>query len=169
VPGLSRRTCNAEAPGFEFRTFKDWTKIAVAVATRVASRSDRRPVRHRGRRHCPNNRFASRDRTMSKSELLDLVWPGLVVEENNLQVQTSHLRKVFGATAVATIPGRGYRFTLQPDADAGAIPAPAVQTNAEAHTLRSTACRVASGRITSSRATVSSSCTLIRDKCPECW
>jgi len=74
-----------------------------------------------------------RDRTMSKSELLDLVWPGLVVEENNLQVQTSHLRKVFGATAIATIPGRGYRFTLQPDADDEAAPTPAVQMHAQAH------------------------------------
>lgn len=74
-----------------------------------------------------------RDRTMSKSEVLDLVWPGLVVEENNLQVQTSHLRKVFGATAVATIPGRGYRFTLQPDADGEVVPAPAGQTFAEVH------------------------------------
>ena len=53
---------------------------------------------------------------MSKSELMDLIWPGLVVEENNLQVQMSHLRKVFGGAAISTIPGRGYRFTLQPDA-----------------------------------------------------
>jgi DNA-binding winged helix-turn-helix (wHTH) protein len=28
---------------------------------------------------------------LSKQELLDLVWPGLVVEENNLQVQISSL------------------------------------------------------------------------------
>ena len=50
-----------------------------------------------------------------KSELLDLVWPGLVVEENNLQVQISALRKILGADAIATVPGRGYRFTLQPE------------------------------------------------------
>jgi predicted ATPase/DNA-binding winged helix-turn-helix (wHTH) protein len=62
-----------------------------------------------------------RERTMSKNELLDLVWPGLVVEENNLQVQISHLRKVFGAAAIATIPGRGYRFTSQPEAGVGSI------------------------------------------------
>ena len=30
-----------------------------------------------------------RDRVVSKSELLDAVWPGLVVEENNLHVQVS--------------------------------------------------------------------------------
>ena len=56
-----------------------------------------------------------RDRVVSKNELLDLVWPGLVVEENNLQVQVSTLRKLLGANSVATIPGRGYRFTLVPE------------------------------------------------------
>ena len=56
-----------------------------------------------------------RDRVVSKNELLDLVWPGLVVEENNLQVQVSTLRKILGPQSVATIPGRGYRFTLVPD------------------------------------------------------
>jgi predicted ATPase/DNA-binding winged helix-turn-helix (wHTH) protein len=56
-----------------------------------------------------------RDRVVSKSELLDMVWPGLVVEENNLQVQVSTLRKLLGTQSVATIPGRGYRFTLVPE------------------------------------------------------
>jgi DNA-binding winged helix-turn-helix (wHTH) protein len=55
-----------------------------------------------------------RDRVVTKDELLDMVWPGLVVEENNLQVQVSTLRKVLGAQAVATVPGRGYRFTPSP-------------------------------------------------------
>jgi DNA-binding winged helix-turn-helix (wHTH) protein len=53
-----------------------------------------------------------RDRVMTKDELLDAAWPGLVVEENNLQVQVSNLRKVLGKSSIATIPGRGYRFTL---------------------------------------------------------
>jgi DNA-binding winged helix-turn-helix (wHTH) protein len=53
-----------------------------------------------------------RDRLVTKNELLDLVWPGLVVEENNLQVQISALRKLLGQEAIATIPGRGYRFTV---------------------------------------------------------
>jgi len=52
-----------------------------------------------------------RDRIVTKSELLDLVWPGLVVEENNLQVQVSSLRKLLGPQAIATVPGRGYQFT----------------------------------------------------------
>jgi predicted ATPase/DNA-binding winged helix-turn-helix (wHTH) protein len=48
---------------------------------------------------------------VSKNDLLTLVWPGLVVEENNLQVQISALRKLLGPQVIATIPGRGYRFT----------------------------------------------------------
>ncbi len=49
---------------------------------------------------------------IGKDELLATVWPGLVVEENNLQVQVSTLRKILGASALGTIPGRGYRFNL---------------------------------------------------------
>ena len=52
---------------------------------------------------------------VSKSQLLDLVWPGVIVEENNLQVQISTLRKLLGAEAIATIPGRGYRWVLAQD------------------------------------------------------
>ncbi|MBZ8141600.1 hypothetical protein CLD22_17050 [Rubrivivax gelatinosus] len=53
---------------------------------------------------------AQPDRLMSKGELLDRVWPGLVVEEANLQVQVSNLRKLIGGDVIATVPGRGYRF-----------------------------------------------------------
>ena len=52
-----------------------------------------------------------RERVVTKNELLDLVWAGMVVEENNLQVQISALRKVLGSNSIATVPGRGYRFT----------------------------------------------------------
>jgi len=52
-----------------------------------------------------------RERTVSKDELLDVVWPGLIVEENTLQVHISALRKLLGSQSIATIPGRGYRFT----------------------------------------------------------
>ena len=51
-------------------------------------------------------------RVVGKDELLALVWPGVVVEENNLTVQVSALRKVLGVDAIATVAGRGYRFTL---------------------------------------------------------
>lgn len=49
---------------------------------------------------------------VSKAELLAAVWPGLVVEENNLQVQISLLRKLLGHNAITTVPGHGYRLNL---------------------------------------------------------
>lgn len=49
---------------------------------------------------------------VSKEEALNRVWPGLVVEENNLSVQVSALRKVLGSQAITTVAGRGYRFSL---------------------------------------------------------
>src|SRR5258708_38149140 len=66
-----------------------------------------------------------RDRVVTKDELFDLVWPGLVVEENNLHVQVSTLRKILGARSVATVPGRGFRFTLPIEAaEAAAVASP---------------------------------------------
>ena len=57
--------------------------------------------------------FVDRPGTLiTKDDLLATVWPGLVVEENNLQVQVSTLRKILGQSALATIPGSGYRFKL---------------------------------------------------------
>ncbi len=67
-----------------------------------------------------------RGRLVTKHELLDGVWPGVVVEENNIQTQVSTLRKLLGLQAIATIPGRGYRFALpihnQAGPDAAAAP-----------------------------------------------
>ena len=62
-----------------------------------------------------------RDRVVDKDELLELAWPGMVVEENNLPVQVGSLRRLLGPQAIATVRGRGYRFVA---AVAGA-PAPA--------------------------------------------
>jgi len=64
-----------------------------------------------------------RDRVVTKNELLDSVWPGLVVEENNLAVQVSALRRVLGPQTIATVPGRGYRFAAPLVAAAPAAPA----------------------------------------------
>ena len=52
-----------------------------------------------------------RERAVPKGELMERVWPRLIVEENNLQVQIAALRKILGQDAIATIPGRGYQFT----------------------------------------------------------
>jgi predicted ATPase/DNA-binding winged helix-turn-helix (wHTH) protein len=50
---------------------------------------------------------------VDKATLMELVWPGVVVQENNLAAQVSSLRKVLGEGVIATIPGRGYRFVAR--------------------------------------------------------
>lgn len=50
---------------------------------------------------------------LSRDELMQRVWAGVVVEDNNLAVQVGALRKVLGADAIATIAGCGYRFALE--------------------------------------------------------
>ncbi|MFO1339063.1 MAG: winged helix-turn-helix domain-containing protein [Burkholderiaceae bacterium] len=49
-------------------------------------------------------------RLVTRELLMSRVWAGLVVEDNNLAVQIAVLRKRVGASAIATVPGRGYRF-----------------------------------------------------------
>ncbi len=64
--------------------------------------------------------LAANGQLVSKDELLARVWPGSVVEENNLQVHISALRKALGEARerIRTVPGRGYRLVLDlaPDA-----------------------------------------------------
>ena len=69
-----------------------------------------------------------RERVVSKQELMDVVWPKLVVEENNLLVHMVALRKLLGPQAITTIPGRGYRFSLAVDAVNGARLADSVRS-----------------------------------------
>lgn len=52
------------------------------------------------------------DRVITKEELLDHVWAGVLVEESNLTVQIAGLRKALGKDAIKTVPGVGYKFTL---------------------------------------------------------
>jgi len=49
---------------------------------------------------------------LTKDELLNRAWPGLVVEPANVYVTVAQLRKVLGAEAIATVGGIGYRFAL---------------------------------------------------------
>jgi predicted ATPase/DNA-binding winged helix-turn-helix (wHTH) protein len=73
--------------------------------------------------------IAHRERMLTKNELLEMVWPNVVVEENNLQVHVSALRKLLGPKAIVTIPGRGYRFAAALDAlPAAAAAAAAART-----------------------------------------
>jgi TolB-like protein/DNA-binding winged helix-turn-helix (wHTH) protein len=55
------------------------------------------------------------DRVLTKDEFLKEVWPDTFVEEVNLAVNISTLRKALGENAqesrcIVTVPGRGYRF-----------------------------------------------------------
>ena len=55
---------------------------------------------------------------VSREELLKRVWPDTYVEENNLSVSVSMLRKALGQTAegrpyIETLPRRGYRFAAE--------------------------------------------------------
>ena len=62
------------------------------------------------------------DRVVGKDELMRIAWPGTVVEDNNLTVQVSNLRKHLGREAIATITGHGYKFTLQRSASIAVSP-----------------------------------------------
>ncbi len=78
--------------------------------------------------------LAHPDRVVTKSEVLEVVWAGLVVEENNVSVQVSTLRRLLGRQAITTISGRGYRFSFdvrQESASASKAtgPVPAAETD----------------------------------------
>jgi len=73
-----------------------------------------------------------RERLVTKDELFRTVWPGCVVEDNNLAVQISTLRGLLGRDAITTVTGRGYQFTApaqeplldrQPGLKRGNVPA----------------------------------------------
>src|SRR5215831_6698273 len=64
---------------------------------------------------------------VTKDELMAEVWPGVVVEENNIQVHVSALRKVLGTAGdgeryLLTVAGRGYRFVAPVEQAGGAPP-----------------------------------------------
>ncbi len=65
---------------------------------------------------------------VTKQELFAAAWPGLVVEENNLAVTMSALRRALGCGIdgqryVATVAGRGYRFVAPVTRVPMAVPA----------------------------------------------
>src|SRR5262245_7787781 len=55
----------------------------------------------------------ARGTVLDKDQLMSVVWPGRIVEENNLPAQIAALRKIFGADRdlIRTVAGRGYQFT----------------------------------------------------------
>ena len=71
-------------------------------------------------------------RLMEKDELMKTIWPGISVEENNLQHNLSVLRKVFrqhhnSGKIIETVSRHGYRFVAEVhaiDSSAGNAPEP---------------------------------------------
>ena len=66
----------------------------------------------------------ARGALVTKDEIMARVWPDTVVEENNLVVQISALRKALGEDRdiIRTVSGRGYQFIAEirsPVADPG--------------------------------------------------
>ena len=66
---------------------------------------------------------------LSKDEIIAAVWPGTVVEDSNLTVQISALRRVLDrgrseGSCIQTVPGRGYRFV-------GAVTQAAAETRSD--------------------------------------
>src|SRR5262245_11481800 len=59
---------------------------------------------------------AARGALVTKDQIIGAIWPGLVVEESNIQVQISALRKALGTSRdlIQTVSGRGYRFVASP-------------------------------------------------------
>ncbi len=47
---------------------------------------------------------------VSKAQLFEAAWPGLVVEENTLQAHISALRKLLGSSIIVTVHRRGYKY-----------------------------------------------------------
>src|SRR6516162_4845957 len=61
---------------------------------------------------------------VSKDELMAQLWPGRIVEEGNIHVHVSALRKALdehgdGHSYVVTVPGRGYRLAGLTDSPRG--------------------------------------------------
>ena len=72
---------------------------------------------------------------VSKDALMAEVWPGVAVEENNLNQQISALRKALAAcnagVSIETVPRRGFRLAgpVQPIGPAAATPEPASRSS----------------------------------------
>jgi DNA-binding winged helix-turn-helix (wHTH) protein/TolB-like protein/Tfp pilus assembly protein PilF len=96
-------------PGYEFGPFR-------LEGTRRLLLRDGRQVRLSGKAFdILLLLLEERGRLVEKDELMQRVWPNTVVEENNLTVNISALRKALGERPdehryLVTVPGRGYQF-----------------------------------------------------------
>ena len=56
--------------------------------------------------------ISHKDRVVSRDVIMEAVWPGVFVGDDNLNVQVANLRRLLGADAIVTVPGRGLHFAL---------------------------------------------------------
>ena len=76
--------------------------------------ADGRPIRIGGRAFAVLMALIeARGTPVGKDALMERVWPGRIVEENNLQAHVSALRAALGPNRdlIRTVSGRGYQFT----------------------------------------------------------
>jgi DNA-binding winged helix-turn-helix (wHTH) protein len=95
------------------------------LADEYELRRDGKPVRLGGRAFEILVMLAgSPGRLITKDEILERIWPGMVVEENTLQVHICALRKALGPdrAVLKTVSGRGYRFVARASTVARAQP-----------------------------------------------
>lgn len=82
---------------------------------------------------------------VSKDEIMSIVWPGRVVEEANLNVQISKLRRILDrdrlqGSCIQTVTGHGYRFTTEistAEAQATSEPCPPSEGSADTNAAHS--------------------------------
>lgn len=79
-------------------------------------------------------------RTLSRAQLFEAVWPGVIVSDDTLTQAVTKLRKVFRDDArnpryIQTVPKRGYRLCAAVEFAAEAAPAAAVRSKSRAQSL----------------------------------
>jgi DNA-binding winged helix-turn-helix (wHTH) protein/TolB-like protein/tetratricopeptide (TPR) repeat protein len=79
-----------------------------------------------------------RGEVLSKDQLLERVWPDQIVEEGNLKVHVSALRKTLGERGnehrfIVTVPGRGYSFVA--DLETAKLDEIAVESHTYSHVV----------------------------------
>jgi TolB-like protein/DNA-binding winged helix-turn-helix (wHTH) protein/Tfp pilus assembly protein PilF len=109
-PGSDSVTGSREAPVYVFEG------IRLDARHRIVSRTDGEPVALTPKAFDTLLYLIERPgQLVDKRTLLDAVWPGVIVEENNLNQSISTIRRALGETPrehrfIVTVPGRGYRF-----------------------------------------------------------